>query len=114
GRPQPLLVLGERRRGVPVTLALAAAPAVLAFVRSFLASPVRWSAPRALPRPNIAKRMPSAISEIVGGPPTNTGGPIGIAMTRLVGSTIERTGGLLARGGAPTPMSLQLNAGSAK
>src|SRR5262245_24702849 len=59
--------------------------------------------------------IPKAISEIVGGPPTRTGGPAGIGSTTLVGSTSDLT--LLfffgfTRGGGGMPISWQLRAGS--
>src|SRR6186713_1039978 len=43
----------------------------------------------AFPSPAMPMRMPSAIKEMVGGPPTNTGGPPGTHKTTHVGRTID-------------------------
>src|SRR4029453_1869794 len=43
----------------------------------------------ALPKAAIPTFMPRAINEIVGAPPTRTGGPAGIGSTTLVGKTSD-------------------------
>src|SRR5262245_44374748 len=70
---------------------------------------------KALPRAAMPMRMPNAMSEMVGGPPTRTGGPPGTHNTTLVGSTIDFV--LLfffGRGGGTRPTSWQLRTGSAR
>src|SRR6187401_2941047 len=72
---------------------------------------------KALPSAAMPTRMPSAIREIVGGPPTSTGGPAGMGSTTVVGSTIDLTFFLLfflGRGGVTIPTSWQLNTSTAR
>ena len=58
--------------------------------------------------------MPNAMSEIVGGPPMITGGPVGIGSTTLKGATRDLIlPFFFRRNGATMPMHWQLRAGSA-